>query len=139
MFARVLQLDGHQVRIGQMLVNGVRAGHVVVLALVRDCWVVLDPYFDVAFRGDECRLMQADEIRDRWESLRSQCPPGYGPACRYEATRFTNWRGVLIDVHDAVFGGLSLRTHFLNLYCVVAALFGSAMAVLWPLRGRLTG
>jgi hypothetical protein len=130
-FARVLQRDGYQVRIGQMLVDGVWAGHVIVLARVGDRWLALDPYFDVAFRGNDGRLMQADEIRDRWQAVRSQCPPGYEPSYRYESMRFTNWRGVPIDLLGAVFGGLSLRTHFLNLYWVVAALSGSAMAILW--------
>ncbi len=125
--ARALQRDGFDVKIGQMLVKGVWAAHVVVLASVGDRWVALDPYFDVAFHAPDGTLLAVEDIRRDWEHLRTQCPPNYDPSYRYEDVRFTNWRGIPVDLLGAFFGGVSLRTHFLNLYWVIAAVAAGAL------------
>ncbi len=127
--ARTLQRDGFEVKVGQMRVGEVWGGHIVVLAKVGDRWIALDPYYDLAFRGADGKVLGANEIRDGWDALRSQCPPGYNPAYRYEAIRFTNWRGVPMDLLGAFFGEISLRTHLLNLYWFVAWFAGIALAV----------
>ncbi len=126
--ARTLQRDGFEVKVGQMRVGELWGGHIIVLAKVGDRWIALDPYFDVAFRGADGRVLGVDEIRDGWDAVRSQCPPGYNPAYRYEAMRFTNWRGLPMDLLGAFFGQVSLRTRWLNLYWFVAWIAGTALA-----------
>lgn len=132
--ARALQRDGFEVKIGQMRVGEVWGGHIIVIAKAGDRWIALDPYFDAAFRGSEGRVLGVDEIRADWDALRAQCPPDYNSAYRYEAIRFTNWRGVPVDVLGAFFGQISLRTHLLNLYWLVAWVAGIALAMFIPLH-----
>jgi hypothetical protein len=127
--ARTLQRDGFEVKVGQMRVGEVWGGHIVVLAKAGDRWIALDPYFDVAFRGRDGRVLAPDEIRSSWDEVRSQCPANYELTYRYEAMRYTNWRGIPSDIVGALFGQISLRTYLLNLYWFVAAVAAGALAV----------
>ncbi len=127
--ARTLQRDGYDVKVAQMRVDDVWGGHIYVVADVGDRWIALDPYFDVAFRGPDGRVLGPDQIRADWEGVRSQCPPSYNPSFRYEAVRYTNWRGVPIDILGAFFGGISLRTSYLNLYWFVFWIAAGMLAV----------
>ncbi|MFM8699184.1 MAG: ECF-type sigma factor, partial [Phycisphaerales bacterium] len=63
-----------------------------------------------------------------------QCPPNYDPAYRYEAVRYTNWRGVPVDILGAFFGKVSLRTRYLNLYWFVVWIAAGVLAVSVPLH-----
>jgi hypothetical protein len=112
-----------------MRVGEVWGGHIIVLAKAGDRWIALDPYFDVAFRGRDGRVLEPDEIRSSWDEVRSQCPANYELTYRYEAMRYTNWRGIPSDVVGALFGQISLRTYLLNLYWFVAAVAAGALAV----------
>jgi RNA polymerase sigma factor (TIGR02999 family) len=132
--ARTLQRDGFEVKVGQMRVGEVWGGHIIVLAKAGDRWIALDPYFDVAFRGADGRVLGIDEIRADWDTVRAQCPPNYDPTYRYEAMRFTNWRGLPVDLLGAFFGQVSVRTRLLNLYWVVAWVSGAALTVFIPLH-----
>ena len=139
--ARLLQRNGFDVKMGQMLVDGVWGAHIIVVVQIDDRLIALDPYFDVAFRRKDGRLASLDEIGSGWAEFRTQCPTDYNFAYRYESVRFTNWRGVPMDLLGAFFGRVSLRTYLLNLYWVVAgvALVGLAVSIpLHVLRTRLT-
>jgi RNA polymerase sigma-70 factor (ECF subfamily) len=132
--ARTLQRDGFEVKVGQMRVGETWGGHIIVLAKAGDRWIALDPYFDVAFRGPDGRVLGPDEIRSRWDEVRSQCPVNYDPSYRYESIRYTNWRGIPLDVLGAFFGQISLRTHLLNLYWLFAFVAAAGLVVSVPLH-----
>lgn len=132
--ARTLQRDGFEVKVGQMRVGEVWGAHIIVLAKAGDRWIALDPYFDVAFRGSDGHVLGPDEIRSRWDAVRSQCPANYDPSYRYEDIRYTNWRGIPLDILGAFFGQISLRTHLLNLYWFVAFVAAAGLAVSVPLH-----
>lgn len=140
--ARALQLDGFDVRIGQMLVDGVWGGHIIVLVQLGGKLVPLDAYYDIAFRGADGRLLSFREVQQDWDHVRKQCPPNYNPAYRYEDIRYTNWRGLPVDLLGSFFGEMSLRAHLLNLYWVTATGLGVVLGVLvlahviWAVKDR---
>jgi RNA polymerase sigma factor (TIGR02999 family) len=132
--ARTLQRDGFEVKMGQMRVDGAWGGHIVVVASIGDRLVALDPYYDVAFRRKDGRLASLEELGLGWSDFRMQCPSNYNPDFRYEAMRFTNWRGVPVDLLGAFFGRVSLRAHLLNLYWVTVSVAAAGLAVSIPLH-----
>lgn len=133
--ARALQLEGFEVRIGQMLVGDVWGGHIIVLVMLDGRLVPLDPYFDLAFRGPDGHLLSLSEVQRDWPQVRAQCPPNYDPDYDYRDIRYTNWRGVPMDLLGSFFGEVSVRTKFLNLYWASTALAGVALGVVVAVHG----
>jgi hypothetical protein len=142
--ARALQRAGYSVRIGQMLVGKTWGGHIVVLVSVGGREVVLDPKYDLAFRGPDRRLLTWPEVQRAWDSLSDQRPPEYDPRYRYEGMRYTNWRGLPVELLGNWAREISVRTYLLNLYwvwfwllCVLSVI--SAICFIWTVRRQRRG
>lgn len=94
-FAKLLRSQGFHVRFGQMLDQDDVAGtsiHIVVEVWLDGRWVVCDPYYDLAFRGADGRLLGYEDIRRDWDRLKSQCPPGYDERYAYRGIRRVNFK-----------------------------------------------
>ena len=130
--ARTLQRAGFEVRIAQMLSRGIWGDHIVVEAQLDGRWVVLDGYYNLAFRGQDGALLGFKDVGAAWEEVRSQCPPGYKDHYRYEAVRYTNWLGMPVAWLGAWVDEFSLRAYLLNRYWVVSLL------LLFALLGTLS-
>jgi hypothetical protein len=89
--ARILQTYHFPVRIAQMKVVGVYAGHNVVETMVRHHWVVLDPTFDLCFVRPDGALASFADVQMNWSYYSRQVPAGYNPAYCYEDVRYSNW------------------------------------------------
>lgn len=121
--ARMLQMDGRDVRVGQMLgASGIWGEHIVVLTPVNGRWVVLDSFYDLAFRGQDGRLLTFEEIRENWEGLRAQLPEDYNTSYNYRDMRWTNWGPLPADWLGSWSRDLSIRAYFLNTWRVWAIL-----------------
>ena len=134
--ARLLDYCGYTVRIGQMKVRGKYGGHIIVEAKVGARWVVLDPFYDLAFRRPDSSLAGFDDLRKGWSAFCSQAPPGYDTIYRYEAIPYTNWEKIPVrmPVLRKIMGftmgerrtaEICLRMYFLRIYdlCFYASLF----------------
>lgn len=135
--ARSLQRAGFEVKIGQTLASGTWGGHIVVVALIDGRWVILDPLYNVAFRDPSGRLLGFDEIHRDWETVKSQCPPGYDFSYNYEGIRFTNWRGLPVDWLGSWTRDVSVRTWFLNMYWAWCIVSGGCLMVILAIHAWL--
>lgn len=124
---RALQRAGYSIRIGQMLVGSTWGGHIVLFVRVDGREIVIDPRFNLAFRGADGQLLSFTEIQRDWDSLSKQCPPDYDPRFRYEGVRYTNWRGLPVDWMGNWVREISIRPLLLNLYRVWAIVAGAAL------------
>lgn len=113
---KLLRAENIAARFGQMLdredVNGV-AHHIVVEAWLDGRWVILDPLYDLVFRGDDGRILGYDEIKRDWETLKSQCPPNYDARYDYRGFRRVNFGRLNPWLQKTPLAEWSLRT-FLN-------------------------
>lgn len=129
--SRSLQLSGYKVRIGQMKVNGLYGGHIIVEVFLKDVqrWAVIDPLFLLTFTGKDGNWAGFEEIKNNWASYQKQVPAAYNMAYTYADVRYTNWEkipvaGKLIYQSVALFFGreraksISLRTFLLNKYAL---------------------
>lgn len=94
--ARILKAGGYQVRIAQMQVDGLPAGHMVVEAKKRSDWVVLDPMFNQYFKKPNGSLASFNDVKNNWSYYQKQTVPGYETHYVYENVRYTNWQGIPI-------------------------------------------
>lgn len=129
--SRSLQLSGYRVRIGQMQVNGVLGGHIIVEVWLDAAkrWVVIDPFFLLTFPGADGYWAGFQEIKRSWEQYRQLVPANYKPDYTYEGIRYTNWEKVPVAgklvyaLLELALGkeaahGVSVRIYLLNMYAV---------------------
>lgn len=135
--SRSLQLSGYKVRIGQMKVNGLFGGHIIVEVFLKQQqrWAVIDPLFLLTFSGKDGNWTGFDEIKNNWEHFSQLVPADYNPAYRYEDVRYANWgkipvAGKLIySSLQLLLGkekaqGISIRPFLLNKYALWLKLTG---------------
>lgn len=143
---KLLRSQGFPVRFGQMLdredVDGV-AHHIVVEAWLDGRWVILDPLYDLVFRGDDGRILGYDEIKRDWNRLKSQCPPEYDPRYDYRGFRRVNFGRLNAVLQKTPLAELSVRT-LLNegpwLRVVFAmSVLAFVIAIHWWYERRMTG
>ena len=103
--ARSLKLSGYRVRIGQMRVDGLYGGHIIVEVFLPGVnrWAVIDPLFLLTFTGKDGNWADFKEVRDNWSLYETAVPDGYDSRYRYEDIRYTNWDKI------PVVGSLSYR------------------------------
>lgn len=127
--SRSLQLSGYKVRIGQMKVNGVFGGHIVVEVFLQDPqrWAVIDPLFLLTFPGKDGNWAGFNEIKSNWPYYRQLVPADYNMAYDYTDVRYANWEKIpvagklLYKSLQLVLGkkaahGFSVRPYMLNMY-----------------------
>lgn len=93
-FARALKTAGYTTRIGQMKVNGVYGGHILLETYLPSLhnWVVMDPLFLQVFTNPKGIWASFDEVSQDWLYYRQQITDKkYNDAYRYEGIRYTNW------------------------------------------------
>lgn len=89
--ARTLKAGGYQVRLAQMTVNGIPAGHIVVEAKKRSNWIVLDPMMRMYFKKPDSTLASFKDVQQNWDYYKNQTRPKYIASYKYEGVRYTNW------------------------------------------------
>lgn len=89
--ARLLQEMNIEVRIPQMTVKGLNAGHIIVEAKTSSGWVVLDALSNVFFRKPDGNLAGFEDVKNNWNYYQNQVPADYNMSYRYEGVRYTNW------------------------------------------------
>lgn len=129
--SRSLQLSGYNVRIGQMKVNGVFGGHIIVEVFLNDVqrWVVIDPLFLLTFPGEDGSWAGFKEIQSNWAYFQKFVPADYNMAYNYTDVRYANWEKIpvigkpLYGMLQLLLGkekahGISIRPLLLNMYAV---------------------
>lgn len=128
--ARSLQLSGYKVRIGQMQVDGRFGGHIIVEVFLPKLnrWAVIDPLFLLTFNSSkDGHWAGFEEIRDNWNTYKTQVPADYDGRYRYEDIRYTNWEKIPLAgsaVYNSLKGllgkeradAISIRVWILNKY-----------------------
>ncbi|MBR2648448.1 MAG: transglutaminase domain-containing protein [Sediminibacterium sp.] len=89
--ARLLKSAGYKVRIAQMQVHGVNAGHMVVEAKKRSGWIVLDPTVNQYFKKPDGSLASFKDVQQNWDYYKKQTHSNYVQSYKYEGVRYTNW------------------------------------------------
>ena len=107
--SRSLQLSGYKVRIGQMKVNGLYGGHIIVEVFLKDAqrWAVIDPLFLLTFKGKDGNWTGFAEIKHNWAYYQQQVPADYNKAYAYTAVRYANWEKIPV-LGKAMYGSLQL-------------------------------
>lgn len=130
--SRSLQLSGYDVRIGQMKVNGIYGGHVIVEVFIeqQQRWAVIDPLFLVTFPSKkDSGWADFAEIKQHWLTYRRLVPADYKSSYNYEDIRYANWEKIpvagklLYRSLELLMGkekaqGISIRPYLLNMYSV---------------------
>jgi hypothetical protein len=95
---RLLKEFDYRVRIGQMKVDGVYGGHIVleVQNKTTNKWQVFDPLFNLYFRNKDGSIASFEEVGKNWNYMKTQTPNNYDLKYAYEGVRYTNWEKVPI-------------------------------------------
>ena len=105
--ARSLKTAGYTTRIGQMQVDGVYGGHILLETYLPSLqkWVVLDPLFLLIFTNPQGVWASFEEVHQNWDYYQKQIPNNinYKYNYKYEGLRYTNWSKV------PVLGNLSFQ------------------------------
>jgi hypothetical protein len=81
-------------RIGQMKVDGLYGGHILVEAKTSKGWVVLDGSYDLYFKKPDGSMASFNDIKNDWAFYHNQVPANYDNRYRYEDVRYTNWNKI---------------------------------------------
>jgi hypothetical protein len=101
----------------------------VVLTPVNGRWIVLDAFYDLAFRDEQGRLLGPEEIRDQWDRLADDLPPGYKQDYDYRGMKFSDWKGIPVEWLGSWTSDVSLGTFVLNQWRVFALVSSTALVV----------
>ncbi|WP_144886624.1 hypothetical protein [Lacibacter cauensis] len=128
--SRSLQLSGYKVRIGQMKVNGLYGGHIIVEVFLpeQERWAVIDPLFLLTFPSKkDGGWADFAEIKQQWPAYSQLVPADYNSAFNYEDIRYANWekipvagklmyRSLALLLGEERAHGVSIRPYLLNMY-----------------------
>lgn len=147
--SRSLQLSGYKVRIGQMKVNGLFGGHIIVEVFLpgQKNWAVIDPLFLLTFLTKDGQWADFNSIKANWATYNGQVPADYNPAYRYDDVRYANWekipiagkliyRSLQLVLGKEKAGGISVRPFLLNKYAVWLKAVGLLYVVFWVFSYR---
>ncbi len=142
--SRSLQLSGYKVRIGQMKVNGLFGGHIIVEVLLpeQQRWAVIDPLFLLTFPGSDGQWADFNSIKENWTTYSGQMPADYNPAYSYDDVRYANWekipvagkliyRSLQLVLGKEKAAGISIRPFLLNKYALWLKIAGFLYVVFW--------
>jgi hypothetical protein len=136
--ARSLKLSGYRVRIGQMKVDGLYGGHIIVEVFLGEAnrWVVIDPLFLLTFKSrQDGNWAGFEEVGANWKYYQGFVPAGYDGRYRYENIRYTNWEKIPVvglmgyKLLSGMIGkeradSISIRVWILNKYYTYLCVFG---------------
>ena len=94
--ARILKANACEVRIGQMKVNGIFGGHIVVETKIKNRWIIVDPSFNLYFKRPDGQLASFSDVSKNWDYYKQQVPPDYVADYKYEDIRYANWTKIPI-------------------------------------------
>jgi hypothetical protein len=98
---RILESNGYEVRFGQMKVNNVDGGHIIIETRKNsDNWIVLDPLFNCCFKKPDGQLASFKDVHNNWNYYKQQVPINYPKEYKYEEVRYTNWNKVPVLGHS---------------------------------------
>ena len=145
--AKTLMSTGYEVRKVGLAKDSRRAIHHVIEVRRGDHWVLLDAFYDLAFRRRDGQLASAEDVSRDWDWFRRQIPSGYNADYDYSEFYYTNWGrlpvlGWLIRAWPWLeaklnASGVSVRFWFFNTYRWIAGLAAFTSLVAWWLRSRL--
>ena len=128
-FARALKTAGYTTRIGQMKVNGVYGGHVLLETYIPSLhkWVVMDPLFLLVFINPKGEWASFNEVQNNWGYYKKQIYGNYNYNYNYAGIRYTNWskipilgnvlyKALVLVKGDEIANSISLRPYLLDLY-----------------------
>ena len=87
----ILHQLGYKVRFAQMKVGDVWGGHIIIEALSKNGWVVLDPSFNLFFKKPDGSLASFKDVKANWAYYKQQLPSDYISEYAYSDVRYTNW------------------------------------------------
>lgn len=145
--AKTLMTAGYQVRKVGLAKNSKRAIHHVIEVRRDDHWVLLDAFYNLAFRRRDGKLASAEEVSHDWKWFQQQVPSGYNPDYDYSSFYYTNWErvpviGWLVRVSPWLgaklkASGVSVRFWFFNTYRWIAGIAFATLMVAWWGRCRV--
>lgn len=145
--AKSLMTAGYQVRKVGLAQGDKRAIHHVLEVREGQSWVLMDAFYNLAFRARDGHLASAEEVSQDWLWFQKQVPADYDPSFNYKQFYYTNWDripilGWIIRSSPALSQylyqrGISLRYLFFNTYKWAAS--GCAILAIgcWFARRRL--
>ncbi len=92
--SRLLNELNIKTRFAQMQVNGKYGGHIVIEALSKYGWVVLDPSYDLSFKKSDGKLASFDDVKNNWSYFKNQVPAHYNLDYSYNNAQYTNWNKI---------------------------------------------
>jgi hypothetical protein len=115
--AQILTGMGFKVRPGQMQVNGVYGGHIILETKLNNRWIVLDPMFNLSFTNKSGELATFEEVKNDWAFYKAQVPANYKMEYQYQGMRYTNWAkipflGSIVKGTISLFAGKSYAETF---------------------------
>jgi hypothetical protein len=108
-FARALKATGYTTRIGQLKVNGIYGGHILLETYIPSLhkWVVMDPMFSLLFTNPKGEWASFNEVHDNWDYYKKQIYYNYNYNYNYAGIRYTNWSKVPV-IGSLLYKGLIL-------------------------------
>lgn len=88
---RLLMEFNYPIRFGQMKVNGIYGGHIILEAWFKGKWVALDPSYNLYFKTRSGDFASFAEVQADWENYKYQAPKNYNMAYDYADIRYANW------------------------------------------------
>ena len=145
-FARALKAAGYTTRIGQMKVNGVFGGHIILETYIPSLqkWVVMDPLYLLVFTNSNGHWASFNEVHNNWDYYKKQIYYNYNYNYNYAGIRYTNWskipvlgsliyKAMLLVKGEEAAKTISLRPYLLDHYrfwkWVLIAFYGIYVAV----------
>ncbi len=91
--ARLLKKIGFKEKVVQLKVNGIWGGHMALGIEKQNKLLLIDPFFNYAFKDSTGHLCDINEIAKNWHTFHSNhLPQGYDKKFNYQSGwRFTNW------------------------------------------------
>jgi hypothetical protein len=92
--ARTLQLQGYDVRIGQLKTIGFGYGGHIIIELYSETlnkWVFVDPLFKLIIRQKNGDWASVKEVAKHYELYSSQFPAEFNARFKFDDVRYTNW------------------------------------------------
>ncbi|MBX9785428.1 MAG: hypothetical protein K2X48_19250 [Chitinophagaceae bacterium] len=124
---RILKSNNIQVKTGQMKVNGIYGGHMILEAWIENRWVVMDPTFGLYFKNDDGSWASFKQLQANWNFYKHQTPQDYNQEYQYEDMRYTNREKIPVltpaikSIFNVILGremadSISIRPYLLRSY-----------------------
>jgi len=92
--SRLLNEMDIETRFAQMKVNGKFGGHIIVEAKSGNRWVALDASYNLIFSKPEGGYASFQDVKNNWNTYKSQVPSNYDLSYSYDDVQYTNWEKI---------------------------------------------